>query len=381
MLKRIGTIAVVAALATMAVAATAGAHASSATATVKCGTTRYIGIAAPITGAAASLGAQQLRWAQQYVNTWNRSHKTKYRLVQGDTQLPNTAEAIKAAQALAGNSKLLAVVGPAGSQEVQDTTARFVSAGLAFISGSATRTSLTDGSRKGYFFRVVPNDDQQAPSVANYILDTLKVKDVYIIDDQEAYSQGLADSVQKLLDARNGVKTTRDSVSQSASDFSSLIAKIPNSTKVIYIPWQLSAKAQAFGQQLKAAGKNIPLFGSDGLFDPANFTIAGSYDSFFPVATDSPVIAAYAKAHGGSADYFGVPTYVATQVAVNAVEKACKAGKGKTTRAAVRKWVAKTNLASTLLGLPLTFTANGDIRGGHFSIYQIQSNGTYKKLT
>ena len=79
------------------------------------------------------------------------------------------------------------------------------------------------------------------------------------------------------------MKVTRDSVSQSASDFSSLIAKIPNSTKVIYIPWQLSAKAQLFGQQLKAAGKNIPLFGSDGLFDPANFTIAGSYDSFFPV--------------------------------------------------------------------------------------------------
>ena len=31
-----------------------------------------------------------------------------------------------------------------------------------------------------------------------------------------------------------------------------------------------------FGQQLKGAGKNIPLFGSDGLFDPDNFTISGS---------------------------------------------------------------------------------------------------------
>jgi branched-chain amino acid transport system substrate-binding protein len=378
-MKRVGTIAVVAALAAMAVAATAGARPSAATASVNCGTTRYLGVATPITGAAASLGSQQLGWAKTYVAGWNKGHKTKYKIVQGDTQLPNTAEAIKASQALSGNSKVLAVVGPAGSQEVQDTTARFSSAGLAFISGSATRTSLTDGSRKGFFFRVVPNDDQQAPAVANYILNKLNAKDVYIIDDQESYSQGLSDAVQKILDTR-GAKTTRDSVSQSASDFSSLIAKIPASTKVIYIPWQLSAKAQLFGQQLKGAGKNIPLFGSDGLFDPANFTIAGAYDSFFPVDVTSSTIKAYAKAHGGNPDYFGVPTYVATQVAVNAIEKACTAGKGKTTRAAVRKMVAKTKLTSTLLGLPLTFTANGDVRGGKFSIYKIGTNGAYSRV-
>jgi branched-chain amino acid transport system substrate-binding protein len=173
---------------------------------------------------------------------------------------------------------------------------------------------------------------------------------------------------------------TRDSVSQSASDFSSLIAKIPNSTKVIYIPWQLSAKAQLFGQQLKAAGKNIPLFGSDGLFDPANFTIAGSYDSFFPVDVSSATIKAYAASHGGKQDYFGVPSYVAAQVAVNAVQKACAAGKGKTTRAAVRKMVAKTNLKATLLGIPVTFTTNGDVRGGGFTIYKIGTNGVYSKV-
>jgi branched-chain amino acid transport system substrate-binding protein len=380
MLRRASLIASVAALAALAIVASAVARpAASSAQAVTCGTTRTIGLAAPITGAAASLGAQQLAWAQYYVTTWNKSHKTKYKLVQGDTQLPNAAEAIKVAQRFASNSKMLAVVGPAGSQEIQDTSAALSKAGFAFISGSATRTSLTDGSRKGFFFRVVPNDDQQAPAVANYITGKLKFDNVFIIDDQEAYSQGLADAVQKLLDAKN-VKTTRDSVSQSASDFSSLIAKIPASTKVVYVPWQLSAKAQLFGQQLKGAGKNIPLFGSDGLFDPDNFTIAGSYDSFFPVDVASATIKAYSSAHGGKPDYFGVPTYVATQVAVSAVEKACAAGKGKATRAAVRKAVAATQLKSTLLGLPLSFTGNGDVKGGGFSIYRIGNNGAYSKV-
>ena len=384
MLKRISLIAIAATVAVLAIVATAVATPakSSAAAKVTCGKVRSIGIATPITGPAASLGAQQLAWAQFYVTQWNKlkAHKNShYALVQGDTQLPNAAEAIKVAQKFASTSKILAVVGPAGSQEVQDTTAALSAGGLAFISGSATRTALTDGTRKGFFFRVVPNDSQQSPAVANYITGTLKSNEVFIIDDQEAYSTGLADEVGTLLKAKS-VKVTRDSVSQSASDFSSLIAKIPASTKVIYIPWQLSAKAQLFGQQLKAAGKNIPLFGSDGLFDPGNFTIAGAYDSFFPVDVASATIKAYASSHGGKNDYFGVPSYVAAQVAVNAVEKACKAGKGKTTRAAVRKAVASTGIASTLLGIPVSFTANGDVRGGGFTIYKIGTDGVYSKV-
>jgi branched-chain amino acid transport system substrate-binding protein len=387
MLKRISLIASAATVAVLAIVATAVAtpaksSATAATAKVTCGKVRSIGIATPITGPAASLGAQQLAWAQFYVSQWNKQkiHKNShYTLVQGDTQLPNAAEAIKVAQKFASTSKILAVVGPAGSQEVQDTTAAFAAGGLAFISGSATRTALTDGTRKGFFFRVVPNDGQQSPAVADYITGTLKSNEVYIIDDQEAYSTGLSDEVGNLLKAKS-VKVTRDSVSQSASDFSSLIAKIPTSTKVIYIPWQLSAKAQLFGQQLKAAGKNIPLFGSDGLFDPGNFTIAGAYDSFFPVDVASATIKAYANAHGGKQDYFGVPSYVAAQVAVNAVEKACKTGKGKTTRAAVRKAVASTKIQATLLGIPVSFTANGDVRGGGFTIYKIGTTGVYSKV-
>jgi branched-chain amino acid transport system substrate-binding protein len=384
MLKRISLVAVTATVAVLAIVATAVATPakSSAAAKVTCGKVRSIGIATPITGPAASLGAQQLAWAQFYVTQWNKqkAHKNShYTLVQGDTQLPNAAEAIKVAQKFASTSKILAVVGPAGSQEVQDTTAALSAGGLAFISGSATRTALTDGSRKGFFFRVVPNDGQQSPAVADYITGKLKSNEVYIIDDQESYSTGLADEVGTILKGRN-VKVTRDSVAQTASDFSSLIAKIPASTKVIYIPWQLSAKAQLFGQQLKAAGKNIPLFGSDGLFDPGNFTIAGAYDSFFPVDVASSTIKAYASSHGGKNDYFGVPSYVAAQVAVNAVEKACKAGKGKTTRAAVRKAVASTKLAATLLGIPVSFTANGDVRGGGFTIYKIGTDGVYSKV-
>ena len=113
----------------------------------------------------------------------------------------------------------------------------------------------------------MPPDAIQGTSVANYIIKKLKYKRVYIIDDQEAYSTGLADTVQQKLRAA-GVTVTRDGVSQQQSDFSSLIAKIPRDTQLVYIPWQLPPKGKAFGKQMRSAGKgSIKLMGSDGLFD------------------------------------------------------------------------------------------------------------------
>jgi len=281
MLKKVGLVAVLGALISVVVATTAWGSAkapnrvsAAAVAKVKCGKVRTIGMAAPITGPASDIGNQQVHWAKYFVKRWNKGHSNaRIKMVMGDTQLGvDTAFAVKAAKSFASNSKLLGVVGPAGSQEVVASTSAYKGGSLGFVSGSATRTTLTDGhtdgNRRGFFYRTVPNDDQQGPRVADYMTKKLKWKRVYIIDDQETYSQGLADGVQKILNNR-GVTTKRDSISQKDSDFSSVIAKIPSNYQGIYIPWQLAPQAQAFGQQLQAAGKSkIKLFGSDGLFAP-----------------------------------------------------------------------------------------------------------------
>ena len=360
---------------------------SVSAAAITCGKTRTIGLAAPYTGPAADIGNQQVRWAKYFVKRWNaqKANRNKQiKVVNGDTQLGvDTAFAVKVAKAFASNSKVLGVVGPAGSQEVVASTSAYKGGRLGFVSGSASRTTLTDGhtdgNRRGYFYRTVPNDAAQGPTVANWMTKELKWKRVYIIDDQEAYSQGLADGVQKILAGR-GVKVTRDSISQTDSDFSSKIAKIPNNTQGIYIPWQLAPQAQAFGQQLKAAGKGkIKLFGSDGLFAPGVWKIVGSYDSAFPYNPADPVVKAYIKAHKGNGEFFGLPSYVAAQVVVGAVTRAC--ADGKATRAEVRRQIAKTKLKTSILGFPVSFTAAGEMRTpANYGVYQIQSDGSFKRI-
>ncbi len=393
------TVAVAAAVAASALGGNAGSDrlGSSAAATagdralLTCGKTRTIGVAAPITGPAASIGSQQLRWAKYYVSRYNASHKkTKFKVVSGDTQLPDTAQAIQVAERLASNSKILGVVGPAGSQEVQVSSAPFRNGGLGYISGSATRTSLTnDGTRRGYFFRTVPNDDQQGPKVATHIRSVLRATRVAIVDAQNSYSTGLADTVEGIL-KNQGATVRRESVNEeSTTDFSSLVARIPSDTQVVYVPWQLAPKAQLFGQQLRAAGKTARLFGSDGLFDPDSFKIPGSLVSFFPIDLKSKIIASYKKGPGkGSTELFGLPSYVATDVVVRAVDKACK--NGTATRGEVRRNMTSTVIpkAQSLLGFTVKFVqkkkaplAPGDMeRPADFGIYQISNTGAYVRV-
>jgi branched-chain amino acid transport system substrate-binding protein len=370
---------VAAAYATTSRDAAPTARASADAALVKCGKTRTIGFMAPVTGPAASIGIQQVHWAQYYVSTYNKSHKTKIKLQTEDTMLgapTGTAEALKGAQALAGNANILGLAGPAGSNEIVGVTKTLKDAGLAWVSGSSTRTSLTtDGTRRGFMFRTVPPDAIQGPTAANYIIKVLKYKRAYIIDDQETYSTGLADEVEKRLKAA-GVSVTRDGVSQQQSDFSSLIAKIPRDTQIVYIPWQLPPKGQAFGNQMKAAGKGtIRLMGADGLFD-SSFASVGShvYDTNFPISPSSKIVTGFKRGHGGDGEYFGAPTFSAVQVVANAVDLAC--ANGTATRAEVRAKIRATKIPAvkSVIGVALRFNANGDLSTAKkFGLYK--SNG------
>lgn len=382
MVRRFGLIAAAAATLVLAVVSAASARpsVSAGAATVSCTGGVSIGMQAPITGPAGSIGSDQLHWAQFYFNQWNKKAKIKIHLVQEDTQL-DPSKASTTAQALASNAKVMGVIGPAGSDEVQAVAPIFKKAGLAFASGSATRVSLTGGAWKGYFFRDVPNDGVQGPTDANYMMSALGVKSgskVMVVDDQESYSTGLADIVQQALTAK-GVTVDRESVSQKSTDFSSLVAKVDSSTKVVFLPFQLASEAQLFAQQLQAQGKTAVAFGSDGTFDASKFTQNGSYISFFApdvttIPADASIVAAFHKQFPGATSPFGAPNYVLAQMYAAAIVKACT--DHKISRAEVRKDVLKVSLKSTILGGPIKLTANGDVAGAKFHIFKIE-NGKY----
>jgi branched-chain amino acid transport system substrate-binding protein len=352
-----------------------GSSSASASTGGKCAVT--VGFEGPITGMVAMLGAEQLHFAQLAVSTDNAANGTHITIAQGDTQLM-PAQATTVSQQFIANPKIVAVVGPAGSQEVTAVGPLFGRAGVGFITGSATNSTLTAG-KNPTFFRVVSRDDVQGPQDAHYIINNLHPKAVMIVDDQESYSTGLVAAMTPILKSA-GVSVDHESVSQKTTDFSSLVSKITPQTSVVILPWQVAANAQQFGRNLTAQHKTALIFGTDGLFSPGTFTINGSYvSSFGPDITGIPTdasIAAAAKAKYGSFGTFGPPVYAATHVVDQAIASVCKAGQTPS-RSNVLAAIKSTDEPTSILGQPIKFTAHGDLVGGKFFLFKINPQGKY----
>jgi branched-chain amino acid transport system substrate-binding protein len=391
-MKRRG--AVVLALATVvaaALASTAGAGSATVARSqaVNCNSTLKLALITPLTGGGGFIGQEQVTWAKYGVKTLAKKYGLKVQLVQGDTPVEKgNGEALVVAQKFISDPKVLVSIGPATSGGVAAASQALTAAGIAQISPSATRTSLTQGADKeatNAFFRVVPGDYIQGPTDANYMVDKLKAKKVAIVDFQEPYSVGLADAAEGVL-KKKGVSVSRQSTSVNTTDFSSLVTKVPSDADVVFFPSQQAADAQTFAQQMLEQGKKAKVFGGDGTNSPTAFKVAGSYVSNFApdisgIAANKALIDGWKKDNpSATLGSFGPPAYLAVEVALNAIKKACDAGHGQiSNRKLIIRNVKKINLKTSILGGPFRFsTKSNDPLNAKFYIFQIQSNGSYK---
>jgi branched-chain amino acid transport system substrate-binding protein len=383
-----------AALGAAALAATAGAGSSGVTSSqaVSCKSALKLALVTPLTGGGGFIGQEQLSWAKYGVKNLSKKYGLKVQLVQVDTPVEKgPGEALVVSQKLISDQKVVAVIGPATSGGVASASQALTAAGIAQISPSATRTSLTKGANReatSSFFRVVPGDYVQGPTDATYMVDKLNAKKVVVIDFQEPYSVGLADAAEVVL-KKKGVSVSRQSTSVNTTDFSSLVTRVPGDADVVFFPSQQPSDAQTFAQQLLEQGKKAKVFGGDGTNSPDQFKVAGSYVSNFApdisgIASSKALIDGWKKDNPkATLGSFGPPAYLAVEVALNAIKKACDAGKGQIkNRKDVVKHVKKINLKTSILGGPFRFsTMSNDPLNAKFYIFQIQSNGTYKLVS
>jgi branched-chain amino acid transport system substrate-binding protein len=339
--------------------------------------TASIAIEAPITGKVAVLGDEQLAFAKMAVQNDNKANGTNITLVQGDTQLtPSIATTVT--QQMISNGKVVAVVGPAGSQEVEAVGPLFGRAGLAFVSPSATNPKLTNGSNPT-FSRVVDLDSHQGPDDANFIISKLHPKALMIIDDQEVYSTGLVSSMIPLFKSA-GITVDHESVPQTQTDFSSLVAKVNPQMTVAVLPWQVAANAEQFGKNLAQQKKKVTIVGTDGTDSPS-FTIPGSFVSTFGpdirgIPADAALVA-QAKVAFPSFGTFGPTAYAATHVVDEAIASVCKSGQTPS-RSNVLAAIKTTSEPTSILGQPIKFDSHGDMIGAKWFLFHISPQGKYQ---
>jgi len=360
-------------LGTVMVAAPANAAACTGT----------VAIMAPLTGGVAFIGVEQDNFAKLAIADYNKAHGSTFVAKDYDTQL-DAAQASTQAPNIVADKTTIGIVGPAGSQEVLATGGWFGANNIALVSPSATRTNLTAGTYPS-FFRSVPNDGQQGPGDANYMVKTLKAKEVTVIEEKTAYGTGLATAVMDQLKVLK-VKATKISVNEKDADYAAVVTRISKTSDFVFVTFQDASKSQTVAQNLIQQKKKAIVFGSDGSDQPT-FKTKGAYlSSFAPdikaIPADAAIIAEYVAAYNKTpADIttFGPPAYAAAQVIVEAAGRVCATGKAADSASTLAE-IFKTNIAKSILGGPLSFTPQGDVKGGRFYVYQIQADGSRKLI-
>ena len=306
-----------AAIVTTGLAKTAGPEASSQ---LSACTNVSLGVNAPLTGPAGFLGQEQLSWARYAVSRYNQANGTRFKIVTADSQL-DAAKARTGTQRFVSNANVMASIGPSISQGVITSRSLLKKAKLVAISPSATRVDLTLPKRTNAgFFRNVPHDGIQAPTIANYVKSKLRASDVVVVDSQDDYSVPLANAIGRIL-RRQNVDVGRESVPATDTDFSSIVANVGDEVDVVVFATQTASQAQTLSQQLREQGKKAVVFGTDGVYSPSQYKPRRGYVSVF--ATDlhflksaQPIVRGYNRfSKNKTFGSFGPPTYMAAWIA------------------------------------------------------------------
>ena len=357
-----------------------------------------IGIALPLTGAAAEDATNILHGAQLAIEEANAKggiggYEIRTLVLDNGTATAgqyDPAQAANNARKMVTDPAVVAAVGPMSSGSGKAMAPLLSQGNLATVTPSSTNPDLTDPkfagiyrpAGKAIYFRTCTTDAFQGPNMANFMADQLKVKSVFVVDDTGAYGVGLADAFQTQA-AKRGIQVMgRDRIDPLNSDYRSLLTKIKQlGPQALYA----GSSALAGVKLVKQSYEIIPdviKAGGDGLHQASILAGAG-----FPAAQGwystiaAPHMLDDAKVSGWLANYqkrwdslpadYSITAYDAALVIIAAIETVAKSG-APVTRGAVRDAI-QTGKVDTLQG-PIAFDANGDISSRVVSVFQVQQD-------
>lgn len=343
-----------------------------------------IGAAGPFTGSLSKIGQDSLNAIKMAVDEFNASGKlkgVKVEVVVADDGA-EPAKATVAAEKLAADKSLVGVIGPMNSGAVNAALPVYEKAGLVIISQSATNPALTEGGYR-VMHRVCPRDDQQGPAAAHFIVEQIKAKKVFIIDDKSTYGQGLAEQVAGALPKLGLTNVTRGQVAADDKEFSPILGRVKASgADLVFLAIPDPAQGAMIAKQMRAAGITAGIMGGDGLYERDQFAKAGGpalegayVTSITPALKDVPAakdfVTRFEAKYGGMSIFAG-QSYEATNILLKAIADAAAAHGGKVSRADVLAGVHATKGYVGILGAPIGFDDRGDLAGGSIFIFQVK---------
>ncbi|MEW2415942.1 branched-chain amino acid ABC transporter substrate-binding protein [Streptomyces sp. NPDC046866] len=354
-----------------------------------------IGVDAPLTGSLSALGQgikNSVDLAAKTANKNNEVPGVEFKVEALDDQaVPASGQAN--ATKLVGNKDVLGVVGPLNSGVAQQMQGVFASANLAQVSPANTNPALSQGDNwgKGEFkrpfktyFRTAATDVVQGKFAAQYLFKDAGKKKVFVVDDKQTYGAGLAGIFSEEFKKLGGEVVGTDHVTVKETDFSSTADKVKSSgADSVYFGGQYP-EGGLLSDQIKKTGANVPLFGGDGIYDPAFISAsAEANDGDLATSIGAPVekldtakkfIEDY-KAGGYKDPYaaYGGYSYDAGWAVIQAVKAVVAANGGKVPTDARAKVVdALGKVSFDGVTGKVSFDENGDTTNKQLTVYKVE---------
>jgi branched-chain amino acid transport system substrate-binding protein len=245
-----------------AAAAPAAAPAPAAEVVVK------IGHVGPTSGAIAHLGKDNENGARMAIEELNAAGlsiggaKAKFELLAED-DAADPKQGTAAAQKLV-DAKVNGVIGHLNSGTTIPASQLYNDAGIPQISPSATNPKYTRQGFQGAF-RVVADDVHLGGTLGKYAIETLKAKNVAVIDDRTAYGQGVADEFEKGVKAAGGTVVGREFTNDKATDFNAILTTLKAKKPDVVFFGGMDAVAGPMLKQMKQLGIKAKFMGGDGI--------------------------------------------------------------------------------------------------------------------
>lgn len=271
-----------------------------------------------LTGDAGALGQNMVNGIKLALKEHNdKNADCKIDLKTFDSQgSPDKAPAL--ATQIINDDSIFGLIGPGFSGESLATGKTFFEAGLPSISPSATNVTIT---QQGWttWHRVIGNDDAQGQADAAYLTGKAGAKKVYVVDDGQDYSKGLAGTVKKAL---GSALVGSDQISVGQTDMSAVVTKVKASGADAFFYGGYYTEAGLLAKALRQGGFGGTFMSGDGSEDPNFVKVAGAKGAEGAVLS-AP--AGPAPADFGATGLYATQAYDATNIFLAAVD----AGKSK----------------------------------------------------
>jgi branched-chain amino acid transport system substrate-binding protein len=370
-------------LALLAVLAVALVPASELMAQASKGTIK-IATQSPLSGGQAALGEGIKLGAQLALETL-RGNLTKQgfkvELVPFDDQAKPDVGVANAKNIIA-DKDILVVIGHLNSGVAIPSSEVYKEVDLPMISPANTNEKVTD---RGYsnINRVCGRDDVQGPVGAEFAAQTLKVKSVYIVHDKTTYGQGVAEAFKNDVE-KKGVKVVAFEGTEEKSNFDPIITPIKAKNPDLVYFGGIYDQGAPFFKQAREKGVKSRFLGPDGLDSSdlvkiAGKAVVGIYYTTAAAPSTSPQAKQFGddfkKKFGKNPEPYAAEAYVATAIALKALESSVTGGKVPT-RAAVATAIRKVKY--TGMTGAIEFDDKGDPKKASYYVMQVANENPEK---